>query len=285
MSIFNILALTLLTTLTFSACASQSDNQTSDERPLALIYKGPGSCEHTPGVSTGCSEASAHVAKLAGMKSQFVGPEGADPALMAQAKVWIQPGGRARIQTMVMSDKLKKQIRDFVQNGGGYVGFCAGGFMATEKFGWKYKDPESGELKDFEAPGLSLFPGKSFYYDFYSAELSAKKLAKIIPTKWLGVEKQVYWELGPYFVAETFDSDRVQVMAYYPMKLEGEALTSEKLDQDKALALEGTFGKGKVSISATHPEAPKDWSDYYKVTDSDGLDFDLAAQMIKSVMP
>jgi hypothetical protein len=42
-----------------------------------------------------------------------------------------------------------------------------------------------------------------------------------------------------------------------------------------------SYGEGRVSVSGVHPEAPQWWRDYYKLQDSDGLDYDLAVGMIR----
>jgi glutamine amidotransferase-like uncharacterized protein len=45
--------------------------------------------------------------------------------------VVIFPGGNATEQGKDLGTKGKTAVRDFVQNGGGYLGICAGGFLAT----------------------------------------------------------------------------------------------------------------------------------------------------------
>lgn len=243
--------------------AVQAQAEEFIEKPVALIYSGPGSCVQEPG-STGCTEAARAIAESMGYEVRLVGPKTFIESDFKAAKVWIQPGGRAKIQQLEMAQALKDRIVKFVASGGGYVGFCAGGFMATESFGWE------APTGAFEVKGLGLLKGKSTYYDSFDKELDEKMLAKIIRTKWNNRVRDIYWELGPYFKSETFD--HADVVAEYP------ALTGDK--EKKALALRSTFGKGKVFVSATHPEAPADWFSYYRLNDTDGLDFDLAQEMI-----
>ena len=45
--------------------------------------------------------------------------------------VVVFPGGNAREQAEDLRPEGKKAIRDFVEDGGGYIGICAGGFLAT----------------------------------------------------------------------------------------------------------------------------------------------------------
>lgn len=236
-------------------------------KPLALIYKGPGSCLQEAN-STGCSEAAAAVAKLAGFDYKYIGPnEVPEKGLLKRAKVWIQPGGRAKTQQETMSLELKKAIVEFVANGGGYVGFCAGGFLAYEQFGW---DTKNGP---YRATGLGLISGKSSYYNFFDSEITEEKPAKIIKTKWGNKEKWVYWELGPYFPPQrTDDSQNLEIVANYA----GDRPTTAPI-----MSLKTNYNRGKVYITAVHPEAPQDWRKYYSIEDRDGEDFELAVEMIQ----
>ena len=249
-----------------------ASNAAFSQEKIALIYKGPGSCEASS-VSTGCSEAAAAIAKLAGFKPVFVGVEGVqDASLLKKATVWIQPGGRARIQVQKMSTLIKQQIKAFVKNGGGYVGFCAGGFLATEHFGWVDPNPANS----FESDALGLLRGNSRYFDEYDGELNDHLLAKILPVRWENANRQIYWELGPYFDASTTSGTGYEVTAYYPQT---------KAGPQKAMNVRGKYFAGKVYVTAVHPEAPQDWRSYYRINDQDGLDLELAVRMVKWVEP
>lgn len=241
-----------------------------EAKPIALIYRGPGSCSASS-TTTGCSESAAMVAESAGFEVQYIGtslPE--DLTLFDRASVWIQPGGRARIQVAEMKADLKSKIVEFVSKGKGYVGFCAGGFLATESFGW---DQDDGTK--YEALGLGLIPGKSHYYDLYDKELNDFLLAKIITVNWQDKARDVYWELGPYFTEENLKSNaNYDVIARYPL--------ARLKDQDfqPIMTMRGLYNKGRFYVTAVHPEAPQDWRDYYKLNDKDGLELDLAKEMI-----
>jgi hypothetical protein len=41
------------------------------------------------------------------------------------------------------------------------------------------------------------------------------------------------------------------------------------------------YGNGRISVSGTHPEAPQWWYDDGNIIDSDGLDNQVAADMVK----
>jgi hypothetical protein len=221
--------------------------------PLALIYKGLGSCskdqEDAGQSGYGCSEASADAASLAGFQFRYVGPEDlSDDATQEQvkelfgaAKVWIQPGGVSNVAYGAMTQMLKTSLVEFVQNGGGFVGFCAGAFLATDWF----------HLLDASSGAYS-----------YQSERPDVGFA-FLDVLWSGHKRSIYFEGGPYFYNV---GPSVDVTARF---LSGDAESAR-----------APFGKGRVYITGGHPEAPAIWSEEDDLHDPDGSDLDLAAEMI-----
>lgn len=232
-----------------AVCASLASLPSQALASDALVYKGPGSCDED------CSSAAALMAQMAGLNPVYVGPSEADPKLFANAVVWIQPGGTSRAVGQNMTEALKQRIRDFVHGGGAYVGFCAGGFFATSKI---------GELED---PGLGLITGSTALYEKIDTD------AGMLALNWGGRARQLYWEGGPAFYPPAVGGAAApeviapEVMATYP--------------DGTAAAVRAPYGEGRVYVAGVHPEAPQWWRDYYKLHDSDGLDYDLAVGMIQ----
>lgn len=50
--------------------------------------------------------------------------------------VLLVPGGSGRLKAEDLGDDGRTMIRDFVHNGGGYVGICGGAFLATSGYEW-----------------------------------------------------------------------------------------------------------------------------------------------------
>lgn len=250
-----------------AASARASSKKTA--RPLALIYNGPGSCEdenlertaekpdeELKDAITDCSASAAMVARKAGYRVKFVGPDAVNDestpaqvnALFEQGRVWIQPGGISNEAFETMSDALTRGLRRFVKAGGGYVGFCAGAFMATEIIGGT------------GAEGLGIVPGSTYIYH---------KGISLEPVEWMGKKREIYFEGGPYFYGfeQKPASPAVEVTAKY--------------ETGAAAALRTTFGKGRVWVTGLHPEAPLRWTVEEDMTDPDGIEQDLAAEMVK----
>jgi glutamine amidotransferase-like uncharacterized protein len=250
----NRLFLFLILFAQISSHAFAQEPSVNDERPLALIYKGPGSCSKDQGDAGesgyGCSEAAADAAHAAGFQVRYVGPNAlsdiATPIqvhrLFGNAKVWIQPGGISNRAFYAMTLKLRHEIVAFVADGGGYVGFCAGAYLATDWF--------------------NILPATSVGYR-YTPERSDVEYA-FLRFIWNGKPRMIYFEGGPYL---TNVDPSVEIAATFA-------------DGDYAAAARTTYHKGRVYISAAHPEAPAIWSEEDHLHDPDGSDRELAAQMI-----
>lgn len=230
-------------------------------RPLALIYKGPGACSLDQGDAGesgyGCAEAAADVARAAGFQFKFVGPndlsenpsEAEVKSIFKNARVWIQPGGIAVTAILAMSNGLKNQIVKFVSQGGGYVGFCAGAFLATDRIG-STRYHGFGILTGFTAPyGYESPDGLDFAF---------------LETNWNGKKRAVYFEGGPYLYGQDSSAEVIATFA-----------------DGYAAAVQEKFGKGRVSVSGPHPEAPAIWSAEEGAQDPDGSDLFLGVAMVR----
>jgi len=215
----------------------------ADVSGVALVYRGAGVCDD------GCWQAAAESATRMGLQVQFVGPTETDPAIFIGARVWIQPGGWASTVSKKMLPDLKKNLRAFIADGGGYVGYCAGGFLATQ------------EISDRKVPGFGILAGRNSSYQDVDESPTQLKI------NWNGVERDLYWEGGPYFKVKP--TDPVEVIAYY--------------SNGQIASVRGEFGKGRVFVTGLHPEGTEDWRTEAKLTDTDGMDFDLTNEMIEWV--
>jgi glutamine amidotransferase PdxT len=233
---------------------------TDPNAPLDLVYSGAGSCSVAEGdagtTGYGCSEASADIASAAGFRVQYVGPNDLSSssttaqvqAIFGSAKVWIQPGGVAETALAAMSSRLKTELVNFISTGGGYVGTCAGAFIATAKVG-------SGSYT-----GLGIFPGKTAPYRYtYLHDDYA-----LLEVNWSGVTRDIYFEGGPYI----YDlPSTAQTMATF---VKGGAIAAAR----------ASYNLGRVYISGPHVEAPSYWTSEDGFTDPDGPDYALGVQMI-----
>jgi len=221
------------------------------ERTKALVYNGNGACEE------GCATAASLMALRAGLTPVFVNEYSIDDQstqaqsdlLFRDAAVWIQPGGYSSDVVTSMSYAYRTAVESFVRDqGGGYVGFCAGAFTSTFF---------SGDTSLF---GFNLMSGWTLPYE------DVESLA-ILPVLWENKWRSVYFEGGPYLMGL---DENTEVVATY---LNG-----------KVAAARTEAGRGRVFVTGFHPEAPQWWRDFNQLKDSDGLDYDLADEMLRWVM-
>jgi glutamine amidotransferase-like uncharacterized protein len=210
----------------------------------AIVYGGPGACPD------GCIDAAVTVTRIAGFDPIVVTPDNFHPSVLESAKVWVQPGGKSGQASNAMGAEMKEHIKTFIKNGGGYVGFCAGAFLATKKVGTS------------SVTGLGIIPGTTKLYKSSPGHVSVQPvMLKSGPRQW-------YWEGGPRFTFSNEEFKSVNVTVRYQV---GNYIGG----------VETTYGKGRVSVTGLHPEAPKWWFDDAHLIDSDGDDNQQAADMIK----
>jgi glutamine amidotransferase-like uncharacterized protein len=208
----------------------------------ALIYKGQGSCIED------CSEAAAVVAQMAGLEPVYVSPEETNLEIFSDAAVWIQPGGESLEVADKMSLTLKQGIKDFISRGGGYVGFCAGAFFADNM------------IHGTKKIGLGIIPAVAKSYT------QADPHGAMLEMIWNGKKRTIYWEEGAYIELDP-GQKTFTPFTYYP--------TGE------IAGVYGKFNNGRVAITGVHPEAPQYWRDDINGVDPDGLDYVLAADMVR----
>ncbi|MBI3556460.1 MAG: hypothetical protein HY074_09375, partial [Deltaproteobacteria bacterium] len=150
----------------------------------------------------------------------------------------------------LMTAQQKQWLRDFVHAGGGYLGFCAGAFLADAKV-----DNEN------TIEGLGFIPGTT-------RDRRDDAKAVMVMLDWRGKQRHVYFEGGGYF--EFPASSPVNVIATY--------------EDGKAATIAVRYGHGHVVVTGPHPEAPDSWKEAAGLEDPDGSDFDLADDMLRSVL-
>jgi glutamine amidotransferase-like uncharacterized protein len=217
------------------------------------VFSGNGAC------TDGCVTAAQTVAVLAGLTVKNVtGNElttSSTPAQIAAffagAKVWIMPGGVANDEVNALSSTMISALKSFVSGGGGYVGFCAGAFSATTQIG------TTGQT------GLGLFPGSTIWFD-PGKSVQDSYGGSIQLVTWDTTTRYVYLEGGPY-------------LANLPSTVD----VVSRYSDNSVAAAKTSYGSGRVFLSGFHPEAPTWWYAGTNISDPDGSDVSLAAEMIK----
>jgi glutamine amidotransferase-like uncharacterized protein len=162
------------------------------------------------------------------LRVDFIGPGEHRPlsaGSLAEATLYAQPGGADLEEAYRYLRPDRETIRRFVADGGRYLGFCLGGYLAGA------------------TPGFDLLPGDSDQYIGTFRATVATDQDTIVEVSWRGHRRHLYFQDGPLF---RFDAEAdVDILATYPNRAVAAAVTS--------------FGRGRVGVVGPHPEADADW--------------------------
>ncbi|QUH03286.1 hypothetical protein HUO13_22825 [Saccharopolyspora erythraea] len=219
-------------------------------RPLALVYRGPAA------KPVECSEAAAELLSSSPRRFdiRYVGPKERlelSPRTLASATLYIQPGGGGLKRGYRAMKSYKKAIREFVGDGGRYVGFCLGGYLAGA------------------SPGFALLPGDTDQYISTCGATVRSTDETVVEVLWRGRARYLYFQDGAMFLLSP-DARGVDVLARYR--------------SGEIAALAAPFGAGRVAVAGPHPEATSDWFEDAGLHIPGGSGFDLGHDLIEAVM-
>jgi hypothetical protein len=216
---------------------------------LALVYRGPAS-------TAGCPEAVAGALARSrwGLEVRVVGPKEElrlGPDVLSRAVLYAQPGGGSLRRAWRKMERHAPALRSFVRSGGGYLGFCLGGYLAGE------------------TPGFGLLPGDADrWISSPGASIDHARDATVQVT-WAGVRREVYAQDPPWFDLDPARGT-ADVLATYRNGLPAAVITP--------------FGSGAVGVVGPHPEATADWFSDVGLTVPGDVRADLTQGLIDRVM-
>jgi glutamine amidotransferase-like uncharacterized protein len=228
--------------LSASAHASQS--------PLALVYRGPAGCDD-------CSSAIAEALKNSTFHFdvRFIGPNETlklVPSSFSGASLYVQPGGGQDIAGARKSlGKAGIQaVRDFVAQGGRYLGICMGAYLATD-LGFDIVEGETDS--EVSRPGFSV------------SDIDDH----VVQVQWNGSSVWTYFQDGPHLPKNHANSD-FRELAHY--------------QNGDVAAARYAYGKGSATLIGPHPEAPQKWYDNYGLHNPDGVNSKLIRGLLDAAM-
>ena len=184
-------------------------------------------------------------------------------------KALIQPGGYATHRVKRIGEDGLKNIKRFVIGGGGYVGFCAGAYLATANWDWAEEFSRQGgiygdseDYEQFQTRAIaSLYQGWAvgpFGWHAWNQGTTPASLERtminrnIAPTKKaeLPGEMNLFYYGGPFFeFDETPEHLQVWARAIAPKAAPKYATEAHA----KPTIVSFTLGLGNVSLSSYHP--------------------------------
>ncbi|MEW1722027.1 BPL-N domain-containing protein [Streptomyces sp. NPDC093109] len=219
----------------------------SGERPVALVYRGPTQEDRD------CADTV--VGLLAdgpwGLEVRTTGPKGELPlssATLATARLYAQPGGGDLTPAYRQLKPHRKAIRDFVGQGGRYLGFCLGGYLAGRE------------------EGFGLLSGTVDQYIVTDGATVTTEDDTLVDVAWRGQPRTLFFQDGAYFTPGP--GQEATVLATYTNGL--------------AAALVTPYGAGRVAVVGPHPEATADWFEDPRLPFHDT--HDLALDLVGTVL-
>ncbi|TQF68490.1 hypothetical protein FK531_15330 [Rhodococcus spelaei] len=223
-----------------------------DERPVALVYRGPAAC-------SGCAESVANLLESAPnpMRAVYCGPnEDVDvtPDTLAGALVYAQPGGGVVGPAWQRTRSYAPHLREWVSAGGNYLGFCLGGYLAAND------------------PGYDLFPGRVRQYIATDGATIDDTADTIVAVRWRDRPRHMFFQDGAAFSVPGDDWAAVggTALARYPNDVVAAAVTP--------------YGSGRVGVVGPHPETDETWYRGPGLTNPDGIRFDLGHDLIATTL-
>lgn len=186
------------------------------------IFNGAGTCD-------GCAEAVAKFFDPKTDKVVYLNEKTLSDAVLSEMDLYVQPGGSDDI-----NDTLKKlkpaqvqAIREFVAHGGGYLGICAGAYLAA-----RYSSKKDNQ----RAYGLVSI-------DELDSEIPSDK-PTLLPITWLGESRLAYNQSGPHMGTKA--STDTMVLARYT-------------NSNRIAAQKSAYKNGTVILIGPHFEADQSW--------------------------
>lgn len=179
------------------------------------------------------------------MTLTFVNGEELREGYLKDFDLLLVPGGSARRQSMSMKVEGRKEVRRFVNNGGLYIGICAGCYLLTEA----------------RPTDLGLLPLNTFDKAHWARGKGTLKVELTQKGKEIFGTDQAFFDIL-YHNGPAIDASRVTTATYFtPLGYYRTELVSPKgirglMINSPAMFL-GKFGKGLVIGISPHPEANK----------------------------
>jgi len=161
---------------------------------------------------------------------------------LAAVNVLVHPGGSGSAQARSLGPEGRQQVRDFVQRGGGYVGICAGAYLATCDYDWSLR------LLD-----AKVIDRQHWNRGFGSVDISLTPRGREL----LGVDRQrlsIYYHQGPLLApAENPDIPDYDDLAKFETEIARNGAPPGIMLGQTAIAA-GVYDQGRVACFSPHPE-------------------------------
>ena len=219
----------------------------SDLKQSAKVRKGQvrvAVYDHSKGTSTGPKNLATILNAKNGFQMQRITPIQIRSGELSKFDVLVIPGGSGSKQSRMLEEKGRQKVRKFVDGGGGYVGICAGSYLASSRYTWSL-DLINASVWDRAhwARGTGMV----------TLELTSQGKAAL---NLKSFRSSVYYGQGPLLVPGDHPNlPKYEVLAEYETEIVSKGAVSGAMKDTHAI-IRSTFGQGRVICFSPHPERP-----------------------------
>jgi glutamine amidotransferase-like uncharacterized protein len=156
--------------------------------------------------------------------------------------VLIHPGGSASEQSRTLGKRGRRRVRQFVKEGGGFIGICAGAYLASANYPWS----------------LNLLDARVVDSEHWARGKGEVQLR--LPTigrSALGADDEIltiHYNQGPLLApGENQDIADYELLAAFETEIAENGAPQGVMKGTTAIA-RGAYGKGRVVCFSPHPE-------------------------------
>lgn len=171
---------------------------------------------------------------------------------LARIDVLICPGGSGHKQADALDPDGRHVVQDFVRNGGGYIGFCAGAYLASCQYTW------SLGLLNANVVDRAHWARGTGNVTLKLTPAGRKILSTAVETV------TCYYGQGPLLAPGNLTNlPPYQVLATYNSEIAKKGAPTGVMIGTTAIAA-GKYGKGRVLCFSPHPEKTKGLEDFVR---------------------
>ena len=216
-----------------------------DARPRVALFDGPGAGSASQGLR--------FEARLPGCRVERLGPEDIRAGCLDAFDAVIFPGGSGSGQAEAIGVPGREKVRAFVDEGGGYIGVCAGSYLALDNYTWGLRlvPMDSHDRKHWRRGNASL-----------KIELTEEGMETFLESEPM---REIAFRQGPLMQPsdEPDNNAAVDVLAWFRTGVgRNGADPATMVDTPAIVRVE--FGEGRVLLFSPHPELTDDMEDWLR---------------------
>ncbi len=217
-----------------------------DARPRIALFDGAG--------AGSASQGRRFEAQLPGCRVERLGPEDIQAGCLDAFDAVIFPGGSGSGQAEAIGVPGREKVRAFVDEGGGYIGVCAGSYLALDNYTWGLRlvPMDSHDRKHWRRGNASL-----------KIELTAEGMETFLESEPM---REIAFRQGPLMQPsdEPDNNAAVDVLAWFRTGVgRNGADPATMVDTPAIVRVE--FGEGRVLLFSPHPELTDDMEDWLRL--------------------